>query len=90
MFTWIGKQRVRSSEGFEVQSIDRFSIAYREGSQTATVYVEPGSYGGRQSVQHRARPVRPLGPPAFDQLAGEASSDARELCGGHEFSRHCR
>lgn len=50
MFTWIGKQGVRSSEGFEVQSIDRFSIAYREGPQTVTVYVERGSYGGGQSV----------------------------------------
>lgn len=50
MFTWIGKQGVRSTEGFEVQSIDRFSIAYREGSQTVTVYVEHGSYGGGESV----------------------------------------
>lgn len=40
MFTWIGKQGVRSSDGFEVQSIDRFSVAYREGSQVVTVYVE--------------------------------------------------
>lgn len=40
MFTWIGKQGVRSSDGFEVQSVDRFSIAYREGSQVVTVYVE--------------------------------------------------
>ena len=45
MFTWIGQQGVRSSDGFEVQSIDRFSIAYREGSQVVTVYVEHGSYG---------------------------------------------
>lgn len=50
MFTWIGKQGVRSNDGFEVQSIDRFSIAYREGSQVVTVYVERGSYGGCQSV----------------------------------------
>jgi hypothetical protein len=49
MFTWMGKQGVRSSDGFEVQSIDRFSIAYREGSQVVTVYVEHGSYdGGRR------------------------------------------
>ena len=50
MFTWMGKQGVRSSDGFEVQSIDRFSIAYREGSQVVTVYVEHGSYGGGASV----------------------------------------
>lgn len=40
MFTWIGKQGVRSSDGFEVQSVDRFSIAYREGSLVVTVNVE--------------------------------------------------
>ena len=50
MFTWMGKQGVRSSDGFEVQSIDRFSIAYREGSHALTVYVEHGSYGGGASV----------------------------------------
>lgn len=45
MFTWISKQGVRSSDGFEVQSIDRFSIAYREGSQVLTVYVERAGDG---------------------------------------------
>lgn len=35
MFSWINKQGVRSSNGFEVQSVDRFSIAYRKGSQSA-------------------------------------------------------
>ena len=50
MFTWMGKQGVRSSEGFEVQSIDRFSIAYREGSQVLTVFVQHSSFGGGPSV----------------------------------------
>lgn len=50
MFTWIGKQGVRSSDGFEVQSIDRFSIAYREGSQVVTVFAEAGSYGRGPSI----------------------------------------
>lgn len=40
MFTWIGTQGARSTDGFEVQSIDRFSIAYREGAQEVVVYVE--------------------------------------------------
>jgi hypothetical protein len=40
MFTWIGKQGARSSDGFEVQSTDRFSVAYSEGSQVLTVYGE--------------------------------------------------
>jgi hypothetical protein len=45
MFTWKGKQGARSNGGFEVQSIDRFSVAYREGSQVVTVYVEHGGDG---------------------------------------------
>jgi hypothetical protein len=40
MFTWIGRQGVRSSDGFEVKRIDRFSIAYREGSQVVTANAE--------------------------------------------------
>ena len=50
MFTWIGKQCVTSSDGFEVQSIDRFSIAYREAQQVVTVTIEHGSYGGGPSL----------------------------------------
>ncbi len=50
MFTWIGKQGVTSSDGFEVQSIDRFSVAYREGQQVVTVNVEHGNYGGGPSL----------------------------------------
>lgn len=53
MFTWIGKQGVRSSEGFEVQSVDRFSIAYREGSQVVTVYVEREG-DGRLAIERGA------------------------------------
>jgi hypothetical protein len=44
--TWINKQGVRSSDGFEVQSIGRFEIEYREGGQTVTVPVERGSFWG--------------------------------------------
>lgn len=36
---------MRSSDGFEVQSIDRFSITYREDSLSLTVYVERGAFG---------------------------------------------
>jgi hypothetical protein len=49
-FTWIGKQGARSSDGFEVQSVGRFEIEYREGSQVVTVAIEPGSFGGGSSV----------------------------------------
>lgn len=37
--------RQRDRDGFEVQSIDRFSVAYREGSQVVTVYVEREGVG---------------------------------------------
>ena len=50
MFTWLNKQGVKSSEGFEVQSIGRFSIEYREGSQVVTLHVESGNYGGGPSI----------------------------------------
>ena len=49
-FTWIGKQGARSSDGFEVQSVSRFEIEYREGGQVVTVPVEHGSDGGGASV----------------------------------------
>jgi hypothetical protein len=42
MFTWLNKQGVRSSEGFEVQGIDRFTIEYREGVKAISVRVEDG------------------------------------------------
>lgn len=51
MFTWLNKQSVKSSDGLEVQSVDRFAIEYREGSLVVTVPVEPGSYGGGLSVR---------------------------------------
>jgi hypothetical protein len=49
-FTWIGKQGARSSDGFEVQSVDRFSIEYREGGQVVTVSVERGTIGATPCV----------------------------------------
>lgn len=45
MFTWINKQGVRSSEGFEVQSTGRFTMEYREGNLRLTVDVEHGGNG---------------------------------------------
>jgi hypothetical protein len=45
MFTWMNKQDVRSTEGFEVQRTGRFTAEYREGSRRLVVYVEGGSNG---------------------------------------------
>ena len=50
MFEWLNKQGVRSSAGFEVQSVERFAIEYREGSMVVTVPVEQGFYGGGPSL----------------------------------------
>ncbi|MDD3765167.1 MAG: hypothetical protein PHP86_17870 [Nevskiales bacterium] len=46
MFTWLNKQGVRSSSGFEVQTTGRFTIEYREAGRVITVDVEPGIQGG--------------------------------------------
>lgn len=40
MFTHLNKQGVKSSEGFEVQVVDRFTIQYRESGKTISVYVD--------------------------------------------------
>jgi hypothetical protein len=46
MFTWLNKQGVRSSDGFELQSTGRFTVEYRERGRVITVYVEHGFQGG--------------------------------------------
>ena len=46
MFTWLNKQGVRSTRGFEVQFTGRFSVEYREGTRTIKLYVEDGLFGG--------------------------------------------
>ncbi len=48
MFTWINSQGVRSDRGFEVESMDRFAIEYREGKKRIGVYVENGFLDGRK------------------------------------------
>jgi len=45
MFTWLNKQGVRSSEGFEVQFTGRFTAEYREGARYLVVDVEDGVNG---------------------------------------------
>ena len=50
MFTWLNKQGVKSSEGFEIQSTDRFTIEYREGNLVVTIQAEQGTFGGGPSV----------------------------------------
>jgi hypothetical protein len=45
MFTWLNKQGVRSSDGFEVQFTGRFTAEYREGARHLVVDVEDGENG---------------------------------------------
>ena len=40
MFTRIGTKGVHSSDGFEIENVDRFTVAYREGAKVVTVRVE--------------------------------------------------
>ena len=49
-FTWLNKQGVRSSEGFEVQRTGRFTAEYREGQRIRTVDIESVLVAGRPGV----------------------------------------
>ena len=50
MFTWLNKQGVRSSDGFEVQFTGHFTAEYREGASVVIVDVENG---GNQFINFR-------------------------------------
>src|SRR5690348_9438704 len=45
MFTWLNKQGVRSSDGFEVQFTSRDTAEYREGHRYLVVDIEGGANG---------------------------------------------
>ena len=49
MFTWLNKQGVRSSLGFEVQGVNLFTIRYTEGKRFVNVHVEDG-FAGRPCI----------------------------------------
>jgi len=59
-FTWLNKQGVRSDTGFELQSMDRFTFEYREGSRTITLDIESGILGENQ-------PAILMGPDALNK-----------------------
>ena len=56
MFTRLNKQGVESDRGFAVQSLDRFTVEYREGNKRIALDVDNGISGGRPcvSVERRA------------------------------------
>jgi hypothetical protein len=45
-FTWLNKQGVASTLGFEVQMVDRGCIEYREDGRIMSIEVEMGMNGG--------------------------------------------
>jgi hypothetical protein len=53
-FTWLNKQGVRSSEGFEVQCTGRFTIEYREGRRIRIIDVEPVTVVGKPGIGIKA------------------------------------
>jgi hypothetical protein len=53
-FTWLNKQGVRSSEGFEVQRTGRFTIEYREGRRIKVIDTEPVIIAGKPGVGIKA------------------------------------
>ncbi len=50
MFVWLNSQAVRSDRGFEVESMGRFTVDYREGGRKVTVEVERGFDGAKPCV----------------------------------------
>lgn len=46
MFTWITKQSVKSSDGFELATVERFRKQYSEGTKVITFFADVGSVGG--------------------------------------------
>ena len=69
-FVWLNKQGVRSREGFEVQSVDRFTIEYREGRQKVSVGVESAAYAGESLVS--------IDSTAFERWDGSSSKNSAE------------
>jgi hypothetical protein len=66
MFTWLNSQAVRSDLGFEVESMGRFSVHYREGQKKVDVYVERGVDNGKPCVI-----IQPI---AFERWDGDPES----------------
>ena len=63
-FTWLNKQGVRSSSGFEVQFTGRFTAEYREGSKKISLSIESGLSDGKPSIS--------VGAKAFERWDGSS------------------
>jgi hypothetical protein len=56
MFTWLNKQGVKSSKGFIVQSVARFTIEYREMGKCISVAVE-SDYAPNRRLREIVNPI---------------------------------
>ncbi|MFG6447631.1 hypothetical protein ACG0Z6_05170 [Roseateles sp. BYS180W] len=65
-FSWINKQGVRSSDGFEVQFTGRFTAEYREGARHLAIEVE-GADG-----------LINFSPRAFERWANDSTVNTQE------------
>jgi len=81
MFVWINSQAVRSDQGFEVESMGRFTIEYREGAKKLSVYVENGREGGRPCVIV-------MDPRAFERWDGDPPEAINPLEKQQEMLKH--
>ncbi len=52
MFTWINKQGVTSTDGFEVQFVDRFTCEYRENGKTIKIEIDNGVRSGKAVISY--------------------------------------
>jgi len=66
MFKWLNKTGVENDRGFAVQSIDRFTVEYREAEKKVSVYVENGFCEGY-------KPCVIIEPSAFQRWDGDPS-----------------
>lgn len=85
MLSWINKQGVRSSEGFDVQSLDRFTIQYREGKRFVNIPIERGVMGSKSSVSISAAAFERWNNSSVINDAAEQSRMRRNFVAAMEF-----
>src|SRR3546814_1202330 len=72
MFTWLNKQGVKNSEGFEVQFTGRFTAEYREGPLVVVVEIESGGNQfisfSRKAFERWSNSSSPISPPAQERM----------------------
>jgi hypothetical protein len=85
VFTWLNKQGVRSTSGFEVQTIDRFTVRYREGLRFVDVYVEPGISAGKLCLSIEDAAFEKWGNSSVDNTLEEQQRIRKNFCDAMDF-----